>query len=1675
MSFLSRRSNLNTLRKYRPGKGLTPKLRRKMLLESLEPRAMLAADTGADPNWFKNVNTYIPGSEYQVATYSYLTAPDARDKLTIAFDYFKSNAETFGVDPADFDYYNITSNYVSEKNDLTHIYLQQTYNGLPVEGAVAGITLNSSGQVVAAASSFVDLDHPAFPTPITVGFEANDALNVFSTISGYTAEGNVKTIEVNSDVRHRPTRLVVGDAQTIEIAAQLHYVPTAAGGVELAWRLSYIETFDGGHVYDVSVSVDDFGRYNQLIRAADWVDNLSYTVYPFPAENPAETAQITIPDVSDPVASPYGWHDLDGLPGADTTNTTGNNVFAQDDIDGNDTGGTRPTSPTLDFNFPAVLTGAPATYRDAAIVNLFYATNVIHDVFYHYGFDEAAGNFQEVNYTGLGLGGDAVRADAQDGSGTDNANFATYPDGDNRSRMQMFLWANNTRDSSFDNGVIAHEYAHGITNRLTGGPADVMALDALQSMAMGEGWGDFIALWMTQKPGDTAETPRPLSYWVLGNPPSGPGIPRAPFSTDMSINPRVLSDFNGGFPNNEEHLAGEIWTSVLWDLNWMLINKYGYSSDLYHGTGGNNYAMQLVIDALKLQPANPTFLQARDAIIAADFVNSGGANYEDIWAVFARRGFGYGASAGFNADSEQVVASYTVPPPLPRVTGYVYNDLNLNGNREVGEFGIGGIVVYVDANNNGLLDANEISTTSGDDGSYTLIATPAATTVIVRQSIDPLLYQQTEPSNNGGYTVNVSGGGVFSGYDFGNKPQPGEIIGRKWNDLNGNGLQDPGEPGVAGVYIYVDYNNNGKIGILEPAGVTDENGYFRIINVTPGIWNVREVAAPGSTATFPPGDPANGLPAGAHYGVVVRSSEVTSLIDFGNVAAIDWGDAPDSYGTMASSNGASHAILPGFGLGPAGVVVTHDVDGQPSIGADADMYDDGVRPLTAFTPGQVARIAVRATTGGRAAGYLQGWIDFNHNGVFDANEKIISDYRLAGSAIETQIEFVVPEWAEVGPTYARFRYGYETGSAVSPVGPASVGEVEDYLFDFRPEDPIAVVDGPFVVKQDTDGATNPANQFDVLANDVGSTADNGAPPSFGGFLTTTGEVPAGAPAATENGTVVFNPTTGLVEYTPNPGFIGNDYFIYFVVDSFGARSNELRVDVIVAPTDPFPLDDTVIVPVNSLFPTTPGPHSNRFYVLANDFPPTNIFIASIANIDGSPVNPAEIRISADRQTIEYQPAANFQGTRQFIYTISDSDPLTNDRSAILTVQVSPPTPDPSVYSAHLWLEIENELGQVNGPISVGETFVVRGYARDLRDVGAALAGVEAAYMDVLFDDTKVRLLRADELPAGQQAIEVNENAYPLDQSGSNNRPGVINEVGGTNNPNLTGGPHGSGEVLIFTLRFKAIAAGDIQFVADPADPGPLGDRTAIAVTDIDPSDGEDNPDILSDTEVFHSPTPVITIGTVGGEGEYSNPENRLDVNGDRYVTALDALIIINELNRNGPRDLTRLWSPAAGPLPSAYIDVNLDGHITALDALNIINWLNSNPPQSTPAGGEGEAASTYFSVVTTSDAGGNAGSSATDGNLVVDPPVAPPVADNLPEGEGESSDSSLLFVPVSSAAKTSASTVSSSSDDPIVPLYGNLNSAVIDLLFAEEEEEVITGGNGSDDDSQSSDDLFGLL
>ena len=225
-------------------------------------------------------------------------------------------------------------------------------------------------------------------------------------------------------------------------------------------------------------------------------------------------------------------------------------------------------------------------------------------------------------------------------------------------------------DGDLDNGVIAHEYGHGISTRLSGGRATSSCLQNEEQM--GEGWSDWFALMLTMKPGDTGADARGMATFVINQDPTGAGLRNYPYSTNMTINPETFNTVNlnqiadaTGNMVTETHNVGEVWATMLWDLTWAYVNKYGYDDNKYNGTGGNNKVMRLVLDAIKLQPCSPSFVQARDAIIAADQATTGGQDYCMIWEVFARRGLGVNASSGDTNSSIDEVEDFTQPPAGP--------------------------------------------------------------------------------------------------------------------------------------------------------------------------------------------------------------------------------------------------------------------------------------------------------------------------------------------------------------------------------------------------------------------------------------------------------------------------------------------------------------------------------------------------------------------------------------------------------------------------------------------------------------------------------------------------------------------------------------------------------------------------------------------------------------------------------------------------------------------------------------------------------------------------------------------------------------------------------------------------------------------------------------------------
>lgn len=575
-------------------------------------------------------------------------------------------------------------------------------------------------------------------------------------------------------------------------------------------------------------------KWAWLYQAYESTQNGQYLVYPLPLESPVygERQMMGAPAFTN--ASPEGWHRINGV---SYTTTKGNNVdavadtesegylsynglrakltdYAEGDANGN-----------FNFDIDPLLT--PYKNKYASATNLFYMNNMMHDIWYQYGFDEANGNFQKHNYLTNTKGNDAVIALAQTGFDANEVNNATFytPKDGYPPIMSMYLFEGKTTkndnihiglgefagdyeasvapfsplipingkgwqtslalgksasddtnyfgcsplvdvealkgkfvllqngggcsyltkaknvqfagakglisvsdkeeiphtinaidfsrelnivglmvaksvglkwidgleknktldltipkkekefpmfDGALDNGIVAHEYGHGISNRLTGPLSNATCLRNEEQM--GEGWSDYFALTITMKAGDKGVHSRGMGQYAMGQDKNGRGIRPTPYSTDLSINPANYSMLKGYGHDDSPHNTGYVWASMLWDMTWNLVGKYGLNLDVATGNGGNNIAMQLVIDGLKLQPCSPGFVDGRDAILKADQLMYNSENQCEIWSAFAKRGLGYSAEQGSTNDRTDGIAAYDMPPTAVLTCALATND-----------------------------------------------------------------------------------------------------------------------------------------------------------------------------------------------------------------------------------------------------------------------------------------------------------------------------------------------------------------------------------------------------------------------------------------------------------------------------------------------------------------------------------------------------------------------------------------------------------------------------------------------------------------------------------------------------------------------------------------------------------------------------------------------------------------------------------------------------------------------------------------------------------------------------------------------------------------------------------------------------------------------------------------
>ncbi|HEV3470781.1 MAG TPA: M36 family metallopeptidase [Pyrinomonadaceae bacterium] len=532
-----------------------------------------------------------------------LSGPQSNTPDNIARGFLRRQAALFGLNDAGVNALRLNN----EDNDrgTTFLDYSQTVGGLKVfEGGVS-VAVGRAGEVLNVRQGFLISGQKVGLNPTLS--EAEGIAKAFEyagrPVVPSFAETRMRASKADSSAFANPL-----GPQFEDVLSELNVV-RVGGAARLAWHV-WAEV-GPTEWYELLV---DAHTAELLLRHNLYVSEAQGTVY---TESPAHGARQLVSFVGDTtINTSFGWMGT-------STVTTGNNVEAYLDTNAdnvpdanNSTGLSNGHAFAADqnFTFPFSTTVDPRTQQPAVVTNLFYFNNFMHDFSYRLGFTESARNFQVDNYGRGGTGNDSVRAEAQDGSGTNNANFATPPDG-SRPRMQQYLFTAPApdRDSSLDGDVVFHEYGHGISNRLIGNGST--ALQGTQSGAMGEGWSDYWAITIN---GDGA-----VGEYVQNN---TTGIRRAAYTVPANAVHDSYADVCAG--GCQVHRDGEVWAATLWDLRAQL---------------GAATTDNLVLNGMKFTPTRPSFLNARDGILQADQNLYGGANRCTIWTVFARHGMGVSA------------------------------------------------------------------------------------------------------------------------------------------------------------------------------------------------------------------------------------------------------------------------------------------------------------------------------------------------------------------------------------------------------------------------------------------------------------------------------------------------------------------------------------------------------------------------------------------------------------------------------------------------------------------------------------------------------------------------------------------------------------------------------------------------------------------------------------------------------------------------------------------------------------------------------------------------------------------------------------------------------------------------------------------------------------------------
>ncbi len=542
-----------------------------------------------------------------------------------------------------------TAEFVADPNIQTAssgtvaVHAQQFHQGIPVFQADNTVLFGPDGALQQSIGSTVEVGKSSQSTsiidpPTAIG-AAIDFLNQPENRAAEPDQfGQVlepgkalarvpqEVIAAFPDQPSRPTVVDPGPFEGRGIGCHLVWVPLG-GQLRLGWTME-LHRPDSGSVLVIVDALD-----SSIIFASETTQGIlgRASVFAQRGDQSRTVQSLPLPITGYPVQSatqlPAQFPD-DWLSGS---HTAGNSVAAVDAQNQAPVAGSLAGS-VVEFSSP------DPDSAEQRVVNLFYYCNLLHDLYYLLGFRERDGNFQVDSLGRGGVSSDAVLATVYPGAVSATANMTTPKDG-SQPRLNVGVLTSTGRHTALDASVIFHEFSHGLTSRLIGGPLNAVSLLAPQSAGMSEGWSDYFACSIIGI--------NVIAAWVANK---AEGIRRHPYDANYpgSFNDLGKPDFSN------KHQIGELWCATLLEFDRQV---------------GSPLALQVVVDSLKLMPANPSFLDARDAMVraldsmaAANMVAAAAhrSAINALWTAFGHFGMGPAATTD-GAQLDGIVADTTVP------------------------------------------------------------------------------------------------------------------------------------------------------------------------------------------------------------------------------------------------------------------------------------------------------------------------------------------------------------------------------------------------------------------------------------------------------------------------------------------------------------------------------------------------------------------------------------------------------------------------------------------------------------------------------------------------------------------------------------------------------------------------------------------------------------------------------------------------------------------------------------------------------------------------------------------------------------------------------------------------------------------------------------------------------